>query len=249
MNRNLPGLIRLIFVFIICRAGVSAQSETSYSSLFEAVQNAYGFNQELVNGTYYEDMYRNAIGHPFFQADEYQSGMLLFRNRAYGPLEMKYDIYDQKILVKYTFGNSIVLFIPPVDFIDQFTLNGKTFIKYGEPGKEQRFFQVIGPNGNLQCFYHWRKTRNDSYHMPQYLSHEFHKSDKKCYLLLNNELKIYRGNRSFVNLFPKQAQKKIRHFIKNQKIKVTKSNDEKIAELTEYGNMVLNDIKNPENAE
>ena len=68
---------------------------------------------------------------------------------------------------------------------------------------------------------------------------EFTESEKENYLLLDGSLKKYKNNRSFTKLFPNEIKARLREYIRNNHINVTKSSDEKIKELLTYCNSLL----------
>ncbi len=243
-HSSVPSLVSVFSIlFIILPAGYSQQLHSDiqfdYSELYHAVENEYGFDQELVNGIFYEDFYRDAIGHPFLSENQFYKGTLAFRNKEYEGIEMKYDIYEQELVIYYTLQNSNTWIILPNDFISAFSFEGKIFGKYSFEGKESRFYQVISDSDNLKCFYFWYKERFNSFHKRGFMSYEFSDSKKKSYLFIGNTLREYSDNRSFIRLFPGQYHNRIKEYFKQHHIKVTKCEDERIQGLLNYCREIL----------
>jgi hypothetical protein len=204
-----------------------------WNELYKSVVNEYGFDQVLVNGICYEDEYPGSVGHPFLFEDQFYKGTLIFREREYHGLDIKYDIYKQQVILYIRQNNSTAWIIPSNDFVSAFSLDDKWFVKYtfgGVPG----FYQMIFNTKELKCLYYWSKLRYDSNHKVYYNSYRFTDSERKTYLVVDDVLKRYFDNRSFVRLFPEESQVRIKQYIKNYKIKVAKSSDVVMEKLITY---------------
>jgi hypothetical protein len=93
---------------------------------------------------------------------------------------------------------------------------------------------MIFDTEELKCLYYWSKLRYDSDHKRYYNSFKFSDSERKTYLIVDDVIKKYGDNRSFVRLFPQEIQVRIKQYIKNNKIKVAKSSDVEIEKLVIY---------------
>jgi hypothetical protein len=209
-----------------------------WNELYKSVVNEYGFDQVLVNGTCYEDIYLGSVGHPFLFEDQFYKGTLIYREREYQGVDIKYDIYKQQVILYFRQNNSIAWIIPPNDFISAFNLGDKLFVKHPFEGKS-RFYQVIFDTEELKCLYYWSKLRYDSDHKRYYNSYRFTDSEKTTYLFIDDVLKKYSDNRTFVRLFPEESQVRIKQYIKNNKIKVAKSSDVVMEKLVTYCKTLL----------
>jgi hypothetical protein len=209
-----------------------------YDKLYKAVMEEYGFDQVLVNGIFYQDKYRNKVGHPFFLEDQLYKGTLKYRGKEYKSIEMKFDIYDQQLVLYIQNNNSVVWIVPPNDFISAFNLGNKFFSKYNFQG-EPRFYQVVFETEKLICLYYWFKQIHDTSNGGNSSSTDFTDSEKKNYLKIDGSFEKYKNNRSFTELFPKEIKSRVRQYLKTNHIKVTKSSDEKMTGLLTYCNSLL----------
>jgi hypothetical protein len=234
----------ILFLFVLSfHPNIFAQAlphdtSTDYNKLYKAVTEEYGFDQVLVNGIFYQDKYWNKVGHPFFLEDQLYKGTLLFRGKEYKSIEMKFDIYNQQLILYIQNNNSVVWIVPPNDFISAFSLGDKFFSKYiiqGEPG----FYQVVFDTEKLKCLYYWFKQIHDTSNGGNSGSTDFSDSEKRNYLKIDGLFKKFKNNRSFTELFPKEIKGSVRQYIKTNHIKVTKSSDERITELLTYCNSLL----------
>jgi hypothetical protein len=209
-----------------------------WNELYKSVVNEYEFDQVLVNGICYEDEYLGTVGHPFLFEDQFYKGTLIYRGGEYKGLDIKYDIYKQQVILYIRQNNSIAWIIPPNDFISAFSLGDKLFVKHTFEGVP-RFYQMIFDTEELKCLYYWSKLRYNSDHKRYYNSYRFTDSERKTYLIVDDVLKKYGDNRSFVRLFPQESQMRIKQYIKNNKIKVAKSSDVEIEKLVTYCKTLL----------
>jgi hypothetical protein len=235
-------IILSLFVLSL-RSSVIAQEPSDderydYNRLYKSITEEYGFDQVLVNGIYYEDKYRNKSGHQFFPEDQLYTGDLVFRGKECHDVGMKYDIYDQQLIVFIQYHNSLMGIIPPIDFISAFRLGDKYFSKYNLQG-EPRYYQVIFDSKKLKCLYYWSKHMLDTDDGDRFITYEFSGSKRINYLILNDSLMNYRNNRSFIEIFPKEIKSRIRHYIKDHHVKAAKSSDEVISELITYCNSLF----------
>jgi hypothetical protein len=220
----------------------SQYPRTDYNKLYKSVMDEYGFDQVLVNGILYKDKYQRKIGHQFLLEDQLYKGTLVYRGKVYKGVEMKYDIYDQQLILCVNNNNLIAWIVPPNDFISDFSLGDKFFSKYKFQG-EPRFYQVVFDTEKLKCLYYWFKQRGDSNKLNYSGYNEFTDSEKESYVILDGSLKNYKNNRSFTELFPNEIKARVREYIRSNHIKVAKSSDEKIKELLTYCNSFLLTIK------
>ncbi|MDX2415824.1 MAG: TonB-dependent receptor [Bacteroidales bacterium] len=198
------------------------------------IQTKYGLDQTLVNGVFYENIYRNDLGFPSFPNDEFNKGYIVFHNRRYDNLLLKYNVFNQNLVVQESkYEKNGIVYIPPVDFISEFSLEGMVFRKYQFQDSVPGFYQEVF-TGNIKCLYTWEKSRKESDHKGSFMAHEYFEAKRKTFLVINDTLHQYRSKASFINLFPIQYKKNISFFIKEKGIKFRKSPDEKIAELAAY---------------
>ena len=221
----------LFFIF----PGLSSQeTPIPIEQTYNEVQSMYGENQVFINGIHFDNIYLNDKGIPFFQSEDYQSGYLVLHNKKYTDLLLKYNIYNQKLVVKYpTLKGDPLVFMPPTDFISEFSLNGLVFRQYTFPESPAKFFQVVF-DGELKCLYEWHKDRDESTHNNTYMAYEFREAKHKSYLVIDNKLHNYISKASFMKLFPEENKKNISSFMKENKINLRNSPDQKIAELIAY---------------
>ena len=231
-----------LFVFSIHLSAFSQEqsqnTRNDYNALYKSVLAEYGFDQVLFNVVYYQYKYWRKIGHQYLLEDQLYSGTLVYKGEVYKGVDMKYDIFDQQLIICIKNNNSVSWIVPPYDFISAFSFDGKYFSKYIFGGVT-KYYQVIFDKEKLKCLYFWFKQRVDSNKLNYSGYNEFTDSEKENFLTLGGTLKKYKNNRSFTEIFPDDIKVRVKEYIRNNNIDVAKSSDEKIKELMIYCNSLL----------
>ena len=241
LSRLMP--VCLLLFNLNAKAQVSNQSENdtnpkTFAEIYSLTEKALGIDQELVIGEMYEDHYRGAIRHPFLLEDKFTNGSIIFKNKTYNNLNLKYDIYDQKVIVDYYYNQTQLRFCLQNEFLDQFVIYDKIFKKIKLDGKDEAIYQVI-ENENLTCLYYWFRVRTESDHLLPKISYEFSPEKRKRYLMVRGELSSFRSNASFIKSFPKNIRKPIKKKIKSSKLFVASANDTQMQNLLDFCNSLL----------
>ena len=152
---------------------------------------------------------------------------------------MKYDLFDQKLVINYWSSNKQINFLLPDKFISQFSLNHRHFEHFTIPGAEQGFFQVISDNEKLKCLYYWYKKRTESNHNVDYASYEFSKAMKKNYLAFKGTYYSFKNKHQFIKYFPDEIQTNVKLFLKHYRINIRKCGDDTMLRLISFCNSLL----------
>lgn len=100
----LPVIIILLILESLFTPGFSQitdpSSHNDYMAVYKAAKDKFGTDPLLMNGIYYENPYYNAKGHPFLGDGEFYQGSVVFRNKKYENVNLKYDIYNQQLIVE-----------------------------------------------------------------------------------------------------------------------------------------------------
>lgn len=227
----------LILAFISTHNGLSqefSQQKFTPEQNLELIKAKYGYDQLLVNGVYFEYQSGKDIGHPFMESEEYQKGYLIIHKKRYDNLLLKYDLFNQQVVVLYTdnIGTQLA-FVPPVIFISEFAMDKLLFKRYAFNNEPAKIYQEVY-SGNIKCLYAWKKGRAESHHNVKYSAFEYFKPASKSYLVIDNSIYQFRGKGDFIKLFPPTYKKEISAFIKTQNIKVNSATDKEIVTLMTF---------------
>jgi hypothetical protein len=198
--------------------------------LAEYFTDAYKADQHLIHGTRYYNLYPSAPGNPFFEPDEFRTGNIIINDREYKAVLLKYDICNQRLLLRYSISNGgytdIVLIHDP---IRGFEIDGKVFRKYAIPKKGEQFCQEIG-SGSLKCLYFWNKElvplNNSLASYNQYTGPE-----RNSFLLRNGALFPFTGKKPFIRCFPSEQQHAVKKYMKENRIILRDASDTEMHRL------------------
>lgn len=226
--------IFLTFAFlatIISHAGGQTGQQDS-GSFYNEVSQLYGSNQIPLVGMLSEYQ-PNQSNHPFLFSTDYQNGSITIHNITYNDVQLRYNIYEQQLIVLYLDPHKTKYgIIPPVNFISEFSIGTSEFKKFCFDG-ECSFYEVIHAD-TLSCLYSWHKKRSESHENRAYITYDYHSLKRRSYLVINKELFAYSGNSGFVKLFPKEHKKSITSYMKNNKVDVRRSDKTTISELVAH---------------
>lgn len=228
----LPGLILLL---LCTQKMLVAQeiNEEMISRIDTRFKKAIGLDENLINGYVYINEYTKMQGHVFFGNDEFVSGSLVLNHKKYSHVPIKYDILNQNIILSYTTSlqgtNQIVL---RSNLITEFDMDDRHFEKLSFPETGAEFFQVIYRN-RITCLYFWNKTiiiNPSSVHN----YYECSEQSKKTYLLMDNTLREYTGNRSFIKLFPNELREPLKKYIRSHRIRMKNASEKSMVQLMRF---------------
>lgn len=236
-------LATFVFLFsnvIFAQQPVPVPLEQAYNN----VKSVYGLNPGVINGKYFENIYRNDIGHPFYLTDNFLTGYIIIHNIKLVPKGIRYNIYDQSLSVDYeSVDKSSLVFIPPNEFIEAFGIDGKKFTKCVFSGGQSGYYEDIYKGKELIILSGLAKKRYDSYHNKTFKAYKFSKLRESFYLVLDDSVYLFRSNRNFVGLFQMEYRKGIMNYLRKNKIKLRKGDSQKIAELGLYCDKILGKAK------
>jgi hypothetical protein len=197
----------------------------------------YGPDQNLYNGARYTNLHLQSDGHKFLGEDRYQYGKVIFDGRKYDSLQLKYDIYNQQVLLLFPKPDerSDELIINNLR-LDEFHLGDKVFRKYYFPETDTLFFQVFEAK-DLTILYHFRKDIINRATQRSMLV--FTQSKRRGYLSIPSGLYKLGNNRSFAKLFP-EYRTDLMAFMRGRKIKIRWASDIQIEWLLAYYNQLNN---------
>ncbi len=235
--------LKYFFLLFICFYSGAAKNhaQTIYDSTIYNWEKyfylSYGPDYNLINGIKYLNLYPTVIGHPFFGENQFYTGRLVIADREYQDVYLKYDIYNQNIILRYSrVAGGTAQILLHNEFIHEFKIDGKRFRKYSFSETGTRFYQVV-TSGKLYCLYHWEKVLNYSPTSTSSL-YNFTPQKKEAYIVMNGKLYRFKSKKQFLKLFPVQHQKEIKQFIRNNKILLKNESDGNMRRLLEFCNQL-----------
>jgi len=206
----------------------------------DLVENAYGLDQDLVNGVQYSNRYMRSEGHPYFLEDRFMNGSVSINGKIYQNLQLKYNILSQDVEIKhkkYLGGN--YRYITISDRMEAFSLGEYEFRKLKIQEEPERYYQVISTR-HFTCFVHWEKKLipldNSVIYVDYFTNPRFY-----YWLELNGEIIAFNNRRAFARLFPMNMQREILKLFRQRHISFRNVGPDKILRTME---MVANLFNN-----
>lgn len=240
-------IIQGVILFIFLAAGWTgclaqeghANASELYLQVYEATQDAMSHDPVIQNGVYYTYPYYNAIGHPFLGQKEFETGSVIFRGKSYEALSINYELFNQQIILSREYNGVLQMNVLAPEFISEFYLKGKQFIKAEFQEGAPEFFQVIVETPGISCYYTWYKERREIRDTGNRSIYSFSDQKSKCYLLLDGRLNRYKSNKSFLKIFPDGSKAKIKTYLQDNQILVLEASDQEMSSLINYCDSVL----------
>ena len=235
MIRNLFKILILLFVNSALTAQVDSSQFLLFRQIYSAAEREYGIDQELMNGFLMEVKNQNATGHPYLLDYYSNEGSLIYRGKHYSNLFLRYDIYDQEVLLIYRADSTEYKLHLHKEFITEFTVGKKKFIKetFGTRN-EARFYQVIGEDLPVKLVRFRQKGLTNIY--ANNSDSKRYSENNKTYILLHDDLIEVNGNRSFTRNFSSTGKTAIRKYFRENNIRINQATDYEMEELIAYIN-------------
>ena len=234
----------LILFLLLSNNSVNAQEDSSqqllFNQIYSAAEKEYGIDQGLVNGPLFENENQNINGLPYLLNYYSNQGNVVYREKQYSNLNLRYDIFNQQVLLIYLFDNVEYELHLQKEFITEFNIENRKFINDAFGADEDaKFYQVIGKDFPIRILYFWQKGLSNVYvNNPDIKM--FSPEQKETFILFNNKLVSYTGNRSFTRALTSESKPAIKEFLRKNNTSVKQANDYEMELLIEFINTLAN---------
>jgi len=206
-------LIRLFLLTFLALCSVSIFPQDA----FRDHDRVYGLDPMIYNGRKYSYFLPSGTGgNQFFTSAEFMKGGVVVKGVECWDLLLNYDIFNQKLLLKYYDETGAEMIIEVSEaWLERFSL-GKSEFTYLEINGQKRIFQVLG-DGPYFILYSWRKKLdlNNSVGAERYV---FSEPARTQFVMIDGEVLSFGSKASFIKLF--KPEYKVEHdLIKNEFIK------------------------------
>jgi hypothetical protein len=215
------------------------QLEEDYSTIYRLTAEKVEDNCQLLNGIYYENPYFIAKGHPFLDDGDFHSGSVIYRNKEYEGIRMKYDIFHQQIVINPRLEDPMLMILLSNEFISEFWLGGSYFRRNPDGGSGIPYLQVVWEEEQVGCYRSWYKFRYKSYDDRNTVSYRFSDEKQNRYLQVNGILSRYTGNRTFACQFPDALKNQVKEFLRSKRIRVSRADAETMKEVIQFSQGIL----------
>ncbi len=210
------------------------RADNSYAEIFELTKAKYGTDQQLFNGVYFEDTYRNATGHPYFSEDRFMEADLVYGSKIYQGVLLKYDLYQQQVLIHQDGPGQGLTTLLKEEFTGAFSFGGMEFRRVVTDEGISGFYQLIAGQEDLQGYRFWFRERYEKFSDQNTILYSFSENKSRTFLMIDGVLQQYKSNWSFVRIFPDDIRSDIRAFLRSEDIKMNRATDEIITHVIAY---------------
>ena len=196
----------------------------------------YGFDPLLYNGrVYYFYPKPGTLGSQYLFNTFDEGGSITVRGVTFTNLVLNYDIYNQKLVLKYinAIGSNTLIEISFAT-LEKASLGGSNFEVVTDANSSSRLYQLIGNGNEKIMIYRSKELLMDN--MKSNRNRYFSKGSKEMFLMTNDRLISFRNNRSFVKAFNISRQSFIKTYIHSQRINIKKASDQSMTGLINYCN-------------
>jgi len=152
--QQLPKLLIILFTVCFTSFGFTQSNNNNTKQQYLWFDSVIGIeNTGIYKGTSYVELYRVINEkHKFHETSDFTLGEVIYDNQPYFDLQLKYDLFEDQLLVAHPVGNSTQVMILIADKIKSFTLNDGNFINTNKLSIKQGrgFCEVLTRNGASQ---------------------------------------------------------------------------------------------------
>lgn len=239
MKKQITFQFVLILFFLIQSVTIYSQinkpEQENYYKWFDAVVGVG--NTGIYNGVEYEKKYRTlGESHEFYATSQFLSGDVVYDSQSYFNIEMKYDVFEDELIVKLPnqYGGSIIIKLIK-EKIESFNIKNNQFVRIYIGDKEQisemdrDFYQVLYQSNTIKLYKKYRKStveRSDKVFI-----YNIFKENNESYIYYDNKYYKVKSKGDFLRLFP-EHKKRINAFYKSSKALRKSDNDKFQIELS-----------------
>jgi len=233
-----------VFLFLLAPICFSQQNIIkNQGNLFLLVNNKVDSSLEndfvLMNARYFIEKYPRASGKPYFDVSNYSPCKLILGNNTYKDIHLIYDIFEQKLhFVLNKTDEKGVIFELNNQAITRFYLDDKVFVNYYElPFLTQSgFYEEIFLGNHLNVYARWSKDYVETITLQNI--GEFTSQKRKIFFEINGKMVDISSRERFLKIFAGERNK-IKSFMKENKIRLFKSNNSDLKKLFSYTDSFL----------
>ena len=216
-------------------SGVSGNFADAQISIFSAFTDQDNSDDQILfNGRVWRNLYLNVSGDQFLFSDDFHPGTITVSGKLFAGREVRYDIYNDEILVKNNRG--IILQLNK-EMVSSFTIDfqGKTYdfvrmIK-DSVNSVQGYVNILYRD-KLWLFVRYKK---EIIKMAEHNKSDAFSQTHRLYIKKNEDIYPVYSKYVIYRLFPEQ-KKSIRVFIRRNKLNVTVKDPESLIPVIDFCN-------------
>ncbi|KQC28971.1 hypothetical protein [Flagellimonas eckloniae] len=191
-------LVGFLLNFVLCHGQIS-EKERDYYLLFDDFIGVD--NTNLYQGVLYVKEYRTINENTqFFRSDDFLSGSIDYNGQMYFDLDLKYDVYNDELLLKIiqkAGGGTIKLF---KENIESFEIEGRVFEQIYAESLPTGFYEVLVKNAFFTLYA--KRVKKKFERKDTFIFDEFLDGRSEYVLCYTNKYVLLKSKKSITGLFP-----------------------------------------------
>lgn len=231
--------------FFINTVSIHSQTNSSNKGTYDWFDNKIGDeNTGIYNGIIYKEKFRTLNNnHKFFLTSQFSKGNIIYNGQPYYNIEMKYDIYEDLLIVKLPNHSEYFIVQLINDKIDEFSINNNKFLKIS--GKHEVFFnetisgfyEISFQSKDLNLFKKHIKSRKERI-VGNFVYSKF-KDESEHIIFFNDRYYKINSKKYLIKLFP-NLKKNIDNFYNSNKQLLNIDKDTFMTHLMEHISSLIN---------
>lgn len=210
-------------------------SQTTQEEIHKYATEVYGIDDLLVNGSIYAPLHPVAYGSQYLVKSTFSKGSLNLVGREFHDVDLKFDIEQQKVILK-GFIDSVhyKVIVLNDNYIKDFLIDDKHFVNISKHlnNKSVKGFYELVYNGEFVFIKSYKKEFLGVY-SNRYPNGKYSKTNAESFIIKNNNKYTIKNKKSIFSVFPEQKQE-IKIYMKDNKIKLRKASNKSINNLMHY---------------
>ena len=233
-------IVLFVFLLFVCSQrswGQSLNYDKEYLNWFDQIIGIE--NTGISNGVVYEEEYPSINDkHKFFLSSNYLKANLNYENEQYFGIEIKYDVFEDEILVK--FNTYIQL---SKDQISSFSINEHQFTNINDEiatkNNLEGFYEILLNTSLFNLYIKHKKKKLDRVGN-KYNYYEF-LSENKYYLYYENSYHTINSRKDLIKIFP-EFQNEINKY-SNKQFRNSEKSNSLLLLMKDIYNLKINETK------
>jgi hypothetical protein len=228
--------LSIIYIILFGSLHFATAQKAKYDTAFvtQAADNAYSVYKQgmrehlaLYNGRDHT-LYRPIVEeHPYFVSDDWLSGSVILNKSRYDYVELRYNIWTDKLILDNYGVNSIQL---NSDEVKGFRIADHVFVRLDNGAIQQGFYELLF-NGTIKVYA--RRTKSGQEQISNSKVERFFIEKSKYYVFQNGQYFLVNGKKSLMQLFSNR-KKEINQFVQQNNIRFSRDRESAITRITKF---------------
>ena len=222
MKKEISFRFILFFFFFLKIVSIQSQTYISPKDYYNWFDNIIGLeNTGIYTGIIYEEKFRTIDGnHKFYMTSQFINGNIIYDGQPYFDIEMKYDIYEDKLIVKLPSYSAYIILQLISDKIDEFSIKNHQFIKVYDKHEEffnetlSGFYEITYQSKHLNLLKKHVKSRKER--LGENFVYSLFKDKSEYFIIFNGRYYKINSKSELKKIFPK-LEKNINSFYNSNK--------------------------------